>query len=106
MWRQWESSNTNAGIVMGFTDGLQNRSPGVNLTDQHGEGLHTSAILGWNYRIGDLPPAPAKTISYLALGSTGGGAARDSQDKHNAHETAQRTSVPLPNHTTAITHCR
>ena len=56
MWRQWEASGTTSGIVMGFTDGLQNWSPGVNLTDQHGEGLHTSAILGWNYRIGNLSP--------------------------------------------------
>ena len=67
MWRQWESSNTNAGIIMGFTDGLQNWSPGVNLTDQHGEGLHTSAILGWNYR---FPERCLRTSGRLTPKST------------------------------------
>src|SRR5258708_17700045 len=72
MWRQWQSSNTNAGIIMGFTDGLQNWSPRANLVDQHSEGLHTSAILGWNYRIGNLSPAAGKTSSNFSLRATGG----------------------------------
>jgi YD repeat-containing protein len=77
MWRQWEASGTLAGIIMAFTDGTQNWSAGVNLTDQHGEGLQASNILGWNNRIGNLSPAAGKTISYFALVSFGGAGAWD-----------------------------
>src|SRR5258708_34091027 len=60
---------------MGFTDGTPNWSPGVKLVDQHGEGLHTSAISQpWVYRIGNLSPAAGKTISYFAVGAGGYGA--------------------------------
>src|SRR5258708_1707088 len=51
MWRQWEASGTTAGIVMGFTDGTQNWSPGVNLGDQHGDQIGSSRLMtsdgGW-----------------------------------------------------------
>src|SRR5258708_7422349 len=104
MWRQWEASGTTAGLVMGFTDGTQNWSPGVNLVDQHGEGLHPSAISPqWIYRIGNLSPAAGKTISYFAVGAGGYGAGLWGwyyQDM--VFVGADGTVIPLYNHNQTI----
>src|SRR5258708_9579771 len=104
MWRQWEASGTTAGLVMGFTDGTQNWSPGVNLVDQHGEGLHPSAISPqWVYRIGNLSPAAGKTISYFAVGAGGYGAGLwDWYYQDMVFVGADGTVIPLYNHNQTI----
>jgi hypothetical protein len=89
---------------MSFTDGTQSWPSALNLVDQHGEALHTSAIPGWNYRIGDLSPAAGKTINYFSLDASGYTAGQwDWYYQDMVYVGADGTVIPLYNHNATIT---